>query len=237
MWSCEVWEHLICSAVVMARQTAFHMSAELPASRKIKSTTRTLFQNFVWHRNCSISHTNWYVFQLIGIIYLHLLHPNSLAVKHLLFVFQFRFFFSAGCVRWSMWARRVWGRYKRKGRRGGKSTGGPGWGHGHTCCSRLVIYCTEPRQQSVEFKEICNEKFLIQKPKASDEARLLPPSLLHAINTYIRLIKPLDQAMSSVCAIASVKTSQSAQSSVKKGKCWESWTTLKTSLNKHGCTS
>lgn len=59
MWSCEVWEHLICSAVVMVRSTAIHMSAEVPARRKIKSTSETLF--FV---GTVLLHTqNWFVLQ------------------------------------------------------------------------------------------------------------------------------------------------------------------------------
>lgn len=66
--------------------------------------------------------------------------------------------------------------------------GESGWGHGHTWCSLCVIYCPKPWQRSVEFKEICNEKFLIQRPKASVEPYLLLLSLLHAINTYIRHI-------------------------------------------------
>lgn len=58
------------------------------------------------------------------------------------------------------------GRSERKGVRGGNSTWGPGWGHGHTCHSLYVIYCPEPLQQSVEFKEICNEKFLIHETQS-----------------------------------------------------------------------
>lgn len=86
---------------------------------------------------------------------------------------------------------------KRKGGSGGNRRRGPGWGHGHTCLGLLVIYCPELWRQSAEFKEICNEKFLIPSLKAFVKPCLLPPSLRHAINTFIRQIKSLDMAMSS----------------------------------------
>lgn len=66
--SCKVWEHLICSAVVMARSTAIHMSAEVPASRKIKSSTGALFSTF-----CQMQEQNWYVPQMPGILQRHII--------------------------------------------------------------------------------------------------------------------------------------------------------------------
>lgn len=125
-------------------------------------------------------------------IFNHILQPNNMLYQIFIYFFgfywmccsffgfkSFFFFFSASVFNKT----KVWDRSERKGGRGGKSTGGPGWGHGHTCRSLRVIYCPEPRQQSVEFKEICNEKFLIQRPKALAGPCLLPLSLLHAINT------------------------------------------------------
>lgn len=203
------------------------MSAEVPASRKIKHITGTLFSNILSEAGMVLLHIqHWYVLQLSGIIYHHTLQPNTQAYQQLTISFgvllavgfwiEILVFVLLKCATKGMLARRVLGRSKRKGGRGGKSTGGPGWGHGHTCCSLYVIYCPEPRQQSVEFKEICNEKFLIQRPKALVEPCLLPLSLLHAINTYIRRIKSLDLAMSYACALASVKTSHSLLSSLNK---------------------
>lgn len=51
-------------------------------------------------------------------------------------------------------------RFWRKGRRRGWSTTG---GHGHICLRLFVIYYARLQQQSVGFKEIGNEKFLIAK--------------------------------------------------------------------------
>lgn len=114
------------------------------------------------------------------------------SIRQSLILFNFHFYFDT----WGMFEQRQRG-LKRKGRGGGNRRRGPGWGHGHTCLGLLVIYCPELRRQSAEFKEICNEKFLIPSLKAFVKPRLLPPSLRHAIDTFIRQIKSLDMAMSS----------------------------------------
>lgn len=170
------------------------MSAKVPASRKIKSTTGHFFSIFClkqewYYCTCKISMSfnclKWYLITFysqiicfIRFLFIFLAFTECAAAFLDSNLFSF-FFFSASVFNKT----KVWDRSERKGGRGGKSTGGPGWGHGHTCRSLRVIYCPEPRQQSVEFKEICNEKFLIQRPKALAGPCLLPLSLLHAINT------------------------------------------------------
>lgn len=199
------------------------MSAEVPASRK-----DIFFQYFVWNRNGSIAHTKCACPSISSSIQSHFTPIYSKNNNYTWFLlYALHLFYSnlshillAERATKGMFARQVLGRSKRKRGRGGKSTEGPGWGHGHTCHSLHVIYCPEPRQQTVEFKEISNEKFLIQRPKALVEPCLLPRSLLHAINTYIRHIKSLDQAVS----YASTRFSQNLQLTMfsRLGKCWSS---------------
>lgn len=88
-----------------------------------------------------------------------------------------------------MLLRQVWSKKKKKMEEGREQrrTSGPGWGHGHTCWSLHVIYYLKSWQQSEEFKEMCNEKFLIQRPESSSQLHLHPPSLPPASHSYIRL--------------------------------------------------
>ena len=64
--------------------------------------------------------------------------------------------------------------------------------------------------------------------EASDEPCILPLSLLHAIDTYIRHIKFLDRAVSYACTWNDQKQSWFA---VLLRKALESWTLLKTSID------